>query len=285
MPILASLIARGTVVLAEYNPHVAAFSTIARKLIEQIPPNIESKKSYSYESYNFHYLVERGITYICMTDQEMGYRIPYAFLLDLSNRFRAQYGEKIMTASANAMNDSFSRVMHERQDFFSNDRNADKITKVKGEIEDAKNVMVQNIEKVLARGEKIEVLVDKTEDLNQQSQSFKKKSTQLKRKMWWKNAKLCCLLITIVAAIIAAVICGILYYTGVFSKITDSSSSSSTSTTGSSKTITSAATTAAATTTAATTGTTATTAATTSATTSTTTTAATTATGTTGTLQ
>jgi len=281
MPILASLIARGTVVLAEYNPHVAAFSTIARKLIEQIPPNIESKKSYSYESYNFHYLVERGITYICMTDQEMGYRIPYAFLLDLSNRFRAQYGEKIMTASANSMNDSFSRVMHERQDFFSNDRNADKITKVKGEIEDAKNVMVQNIEKVLARGEKIEVLVDKTEDLNQQSQSFRKKSTQLKRKMWWKNAKLCCLLITIVAAIIAAVICGILYYTGVFSKITDSSSSTSTSTSSSTTTTATAATATSAATSAATSSS-ATTAATTA---SATTTATSTSTTTTGTLQ
>ena len=49
MPILACLISRGNVVLAEYNPRVAAFSTIARRLIEQIPPGTDSKKSYSYD--------------------------------------------------------------------------------------------------------------------------------------------------------------------------------------------------------------------------------------------
>jgi vesicle-associated membrane protein 7 len=89
-----------------------------------------------------------------MTDQGMGYRIPFAFLIDVANRFRASYGERAMTATANSLNDTFSRTIQERMDYFSNDRNADKINKVKGDIEEAKNVMVQNIEKVLARGEK-----------------------------------------------------------------------------------------------------------------------------------
>ena len=161
-------------------------------------------------------MVERGITYLCMTDQNMGYRIPYSFLIDVANRFRATYSEKILTAGAGAFTDTFSRVLQERMDFYSNDRNADKITKVKGEIEEAKTIMVKNIDKVLERGERIEVLVDKTEDLNNQAQSFKVKSTKLKRAMWWKNAKLCAILICIVTSIIASLIFGLLYYFGVF---------------------------------------------------------------------
>ena len=46
--------------------------------------------------------------------------------------------------------------------------------------------MVDNIEKVLERGEKIELLVDKTDSLNQQSVRFKKHSSQLRQAMWWQ---------------------------------------------------------------------------------------------------
>jgi vesicle-associated membrane protein 7 len=45
-------------------------------------------------------------------------------------------------------------------------------------------------EKVLERGERIDILVDKTDNLNQASFAFKKRSTALRRAMWWKNQKL-----------------------------------------------------------------------------------------------
>jgi len=217
MPILASLISRGTTVLVEHYPPGNSFPTIARRLIEQIPSTPDSKKSYSYESYNFHYLVEGGVTYICMSDQDMGYRVPYAFLFDLNNRFKATFSAKIQSAGPLAMNDTFGRVLQERMDFFSNDKSVDKISKVKGEIDDTKKVMIKNIDKVLERGQKIEVLVDKTEDLEQQSQSFRQKGTKLKRKMWWKNAKLCICIIAIVVIILTLITLAILSYTGAFS--------------------------------------------------------------------
>jgi len=77
--------------------------------------------------------------------------------------------------------------------------------------------MVNNIEKVLERSEKIEILVDKTDDLHTQSQSFKRKGTKLKRKMWWKNTKLCCCIVLIVTVILAVIIISLLSYFGVFS--------------------------------------------------------------------
>jgi 4-amino-4-deoxy-L-arabinose transferase-like glycosyltransferase len=45
-------------------------------------------------------------------------------------------------------------------------------------------------DKVLERGERIELLVDKTEDLHQNAIRFKKSGTALKRAMWFKNVKL-----------------------------------------------------------------------------------------------
>lgn len=68
---------------------------------------------------------------------------------------------------------------------------------VHGEIEQVKDVMVHNIERVLERGERIELLVDKTDNLNQQAFAFKKRSTQLKRAMWWKNTKIMAMIVLV----------------------------------------------------------------------------------------
>ena len=51
---------------------------------------------------------------------------------------------------------------------------------------------------MLERGEKIELLVEKTEEMNNQALNFKKSSVSLKRAMWWKNAKLMAILVVIV---------------------------------------------------------------------------------------
>ena len=88
------------------------------------------------------------------------------------------------------MNEDFSRVLAKQMEYFSQGGGQDKVDKVKAEMDDVKNVMVDNIEKVLKRGEKIELLVDKTDNLNQQSIRFKKHSTQLKQAMWWVRGEL-----------------------------------------------------------------------------------------------
>ena len=45
-------------------------------------------------------------------------------------------------------------------------------------------------EKVLERGEKIELLVDRTDRLNQQAFKFEKQSKKLKNAMWWRNIRM-----------------------------------------------------------------------------------------------
>lgn len=40
------------------------------------------------------------------------------------------------------------------------------------------------------RGERLDTLQDKSGNMSTQASKFKKQSTQLKKEMWWKNAKL-----------------------------------------------------------------------------------------------
>ena len=61
-------------------------------------------------------------------------RIPFAFLEDIHHKFVKTYGRAIHSASAYAMNDEFSRVLSQQMDHFSNDPNADRLNRLKGEM-------------------------------------------------------------------------------------------------------------------------------------------------------
>ena len=53
-----------------------------------------------------------------------------------------------------------------------------------------RTIMVENIEKILERGDRIELLVDKTATMQDGAFHFKKQSKRLRRALWMKNAKL-----------------------------------------------------------------------------------------------
>jgi len=205
MPIIYSVVARASVVLAEYSITSGNFTTIATRILGKIPLN-DNKMSYVADRHIFHYIVEDGITYLCMADEEFGRRLPFAFLEDIKNRFKATYADRGRTALAYGMNADFSRVLQNQMDYYSNNPNADRINRVRNEIDEVKSVMVQNIEKVLERGERIELLVDRTENLNQTAFQFKKKATQVKRRMWWKSVKVMVILIFVLLVIAYAAV-------------------------------------------------------------------------------
>jgi vesicle-associated membrane protein 7 len=192
----------------------------------------------------FHYIVEGGITYLCLADEKNKRRIPFLYLDDMKVRalkgssrtaepgpllspratpplrpprplpatlprqakFQAAYGARAATAIAFAMNTEFARILQDRMDFFNDNPGADSFGKVKNQIEDVKGVMVENIEKVLARGEKIELLVDKTEALNQSAKKFQKASKSLKDAMWWKNVKMYGMIFMLVTAVVVIIV-------------------------------------------------------------------------------
>lgn len=74
----------------------------------------------------------------------------------------------------------------------------DAFRNVQSEIENVRGIMTENIERVLERGERIDLLVDKTDRLGGSARDFRVRSRGLKRRMWWKNVKLMVLLVVVI---------------------------------------------------------------------------------------
>ena len=83
---------------------------------------------------------------------------------------------------------------------------SDAIGNAKREIDDVRGIMTKNIESLLERGERLDLLVDKTDRLGGSARDFRMRSRGLKRQMWWKNVKLMGLLGMVVFLIILAIV-------------------------------------------------------------------------------
>ncbi|KAI4316343.1 hypothetical protein L6164_024331 [Bauhinia variegata] len=206
MAILYALVARGSVVLAEFSATQTNASTIARQILEKIPGNNDTHVSYSQDRYIFHVKRTDGLTVLCMADDTAGRRIPFAFLEDIHQKFARTYGRAVHSASAYGMNDEFSRFLSQQMESYSNDPNADRINRLKGEMSQVRNVMIENIDKVLERGDRLELLVDKTANMQGNTFRFRKQARRFRNTVWWRNVKLTIALIVLLLVIVYVVL-------------------------------------------------------------------------------
>ena len=85
----------------------------------------------------------------------------------------------------------------------SNNRDdKNKCEEIKMEIDETKNVMLHNIDQIISRGEKLELLIDKSQNLSTHSYTFKKRAKKLRRRMWCKSIGMTVFLILFIIAII-----------------------------------------------------------------------------------
>merc|ERR1711904_720267 len=81
----------------------------------------------------------------------------------------------------------------------------DKAAAILGKVDAVKGTMRDNIAGMLKNTEQAEDLAEKSDQLNEQASVFKKKSTDLKKQMAWKNLKMTIILGTVIVVIILAI--------------------------------------------------------------------------------
>ncbi|KAN0000335.1 hypothetical protein ACTFIZ_000776 [Dictyostelium cf. discoideum] len=207
--ILYACVSYKGVCLVEHKIANGNFIDLARRLITKIPPT--SKKIYTSENHNFHYISENDLAFLCLCHEKLGVQIPSEFLSDIRQQFIRSYGQSFSQNSPTALYDPFIRVLEERMKYYSNPK-SNKMNLVMDQVSDAKGALTDAIEKTIHRGEKIEVIVDKTERLQSESFIFKNNSVALKRKLWWQNKKLAIAIGLVVCILIAVITLALLKY-------------------------------------------------------------------------
>ncbi|KAF7193893.1 Vesicle-associated membrane protein [Pseudocercospora fuligena] len=219
-PLLYACIAYNTTILTEHTTSSAAStSNLASIILPKISHSEPQKLTYTHQENFIHYIADSspsssnpssvsaaGLTYLVVAKADLGKRVPFGFLVEIKKRFLREYDPErtkwssLPAYGAAAFNSELKKLMVEygttkagQDDAFRN---------VQSEIDNVRGIMTESIERVLERGERIDLLVDKTDRLGGSARDFRVRSRGLRRKMWWKNVRLMVLLAVVVVFLI-----------------------------------------------------------------------------------
>jgi len=199
-------------VLVDYADTLGNFQDIT---VTQILPKLNLSldfKSYVWDQYAFHYMThkELGVVYLCMADATMGRRKPFTFLNAVKDSFSQRYSHgDVMSSASYGMHSEFRP---ELQQLVAHHNAPDRVDRLRGNLRDLNDSLAESIDKVLLRGQNIELLVERSQHLSDASTSFVRQAHVLRRNMRWKNIRMIVVLVCLAVLVVAIVVfssCGI----------------------------------------------------------------------------
>ncbi|ORY16699.1 vesicle-associated membrane protein-like protein [Clohesyomyces aquaticus] len=218
-PLLYACIAHNTSILTEHTTSASsATSSLPSLILPKITHSAPQKLTYTHNNYYIHYIASApseypssqssagGLTFLAIADASLGRRIPFGFLVNAQKKFLAEFDPAQTDFSAlpsygcASFNSTLKKLMFEQGATEAGQQDA--LRTAQQEIDGVREIMTENIERVLERGERIDLLVDKTDRLGSSARDFRVRSRGLRRRMWWKNVKLMVLLVLVVIFLI-----------------------------------------------------------------------------------
>jgi len=188
MPILYTLISYRSNALVE---HIASgfggnFVQTSRKILDQIDEKIP-QQSFKVQEYIFNCVTADEITYMCMTDAMFDRKTSFEYLNSIRRQFMELYGLQAKSAISYAFNSEFIPVIEATLRNTAGAEPSQTLQRINSKVKELKGVMADNIGIVLRRGEKVDLLVQKSEVLDVNAGAFRRNATTLQRAMYWKN--------------------------------------------------------------------------------------------------
>ncbi|KAK7111258.1 vesicle-associated membrane protein 7-like [Littorina saxatilis] len=231
MTIIYSCVARGTTVLCSNQTGNGTFSDTIKSMLNNIPSSGDGKRTYTAHNNDYHCLIENGILYVCVTESGVNKQQPYSYLAEIKRRFQSgPLAGRAVTAGFGELDRDFNFVLAQQMKNFSKaGGGGDTVSKLQSQVDEVKGVMTQNIEKVMERGDRLEDLMDKTEELENSAQNFQRTSRKISRRYWWKNKKMTLIICGVSLLVVIVIVIIILFSTGVLPpKSSDDSGSTTT---------------------------------------------------------
>ncbi|CAC70077.1 V-SNARE coiled-coil homology domain-containing protein [Caenorhabditis elegans] len=99
-----------------------------------------------------------------------------------------------------------------------NDQQKEKMQNLRNQVDSVKAVMVDNVERILERGERLDNIERRSEQLNATSANFKFTARKVQRKFCMLNAKWTVILSIVILIVFVVLLLLILHWTGVIGK-------------------------------------------------------------------
>jgi vesicle-associated membrane protein 7 len=154
-----------------------ALAQHAKGLLKQVPMGKSEKKSYNHNKHMYCLITDAdSVKFLVVTPEDYPRLTSFECLEHMKRAF-ATYKSDLAR-----LDEEIGRIVAKYSD-----PNANKVMALKSQVAETRQVMVDNIDRVLERGEKIEDVCAETEQLTREAKRFEDQSRKLKYAMWKKK--------------------------------------------------------------------------------------------------
>uniref|UniRef100_A0A6B2LJ87 V-SNARE coiled-coil homology domain-containing protein n=1 Tax=Arcella intermedia TaxID=1963864 RepID=A0A6B2LJ87_9EUKA len=165
-------------------------------MLSKIPSDQDTKKAFNSGNHTINYITKDGRVFLCVADKSHKTTSCFAFLNEIQKNWNPDTGK-------------FKSYLKKTMLKYSNSNEGDKIAEINTELEEVKGIMKDNIDKVVQRGDKLDVLDQTTVQLEQDASGFRQRATQLKNAVWWGSLRMKIIIGVAVLVIIGIIIMAI----------------------------------------------------------------------------
>ncbi|VDD87939.1 unnamed protein product [Enterobius vermicularis] len=162
-------------------PDMVKYTNQAKLVFRRLNNSAETAHTFESGPYFFHYIIKGAICALCLCEKSFPRKSAFAYLEEVANEFNGQYGNKVDSVTRPYHFIEFDHHIQQAKRKYA-DKSRHAMSAVSNELQDVARIMVSNIEDVIHRGEKLNILENKANDLSNLSRKYREDARQLNRR-------------------------------------------------------------------------------------------------------
>lgn len=150
----------------------------------------------------YHYIIADNVAYVTVCERGYDERLAFKYLYAIEKEFNKAHGHQVNQFSRPYAAVSFDRTLNKIRREFIDPESPANIQKLGSDLNEIRNVMRQNIDEVLGRGEKLSVVQDQATSLRSDTSKFRKKAKKLNMQALWKKWAPCIAVMLVVILVL-----------------------------------------------------------------------------------
>lgn len=155
---------------------------------------------------SIHYDSDPTCLYLVMCSKEYPQRMAFKFLADLRREFESHFGNDVSIARHSSLSRQAKSLFKELCTQYNTPANVDKVAAVSLQVEAVKGQMNENIQSVLRNTENVETLLNQSDNMRNEANTFNRSAGAVKKKMWFQNLRMQVIIIVLVIILIAVIV-------------------------------------------------------------------------------
>ncbi|KAK2956113.1 putative 25.3 kDa vesicle transport protein [Blattamonas nauphoetae] len=160
----------------------------AKQIVKKLTLSSDPRCTIQDGQFVFCYVIDRNVVFLAICTASFPSSTIYKYLDDVSQDFLRLHGQNVDTVIRPYAFVSFDMEMEKKRRRYADSLQQNKIDELNAELNDVREIMTKNIDDVIGRGERIDVVTDISQTLLDDSRTFHRNSSRLNENTFLRKA-------------------------------------------------------------------------------------------------